>query len=48
MKRRLNSGNAFLLIGIVGGGNWVHSKLQPPIGLLYQPRVIKMMEKLVE
>jgi hypothetical protein len=28
--------------------NWVHSVLQPPIGLLYQPRVIMMMEKLVE
>jgi hypothetical protein len=29
--------------------NWVHSALQPPIGLLYQPRVIiMMMEKLVE
>jgi hypothetical protein len=28
--------------------NWVHSALQPPIGLLCQPRVIMMMEKLVE
>jgi hypothetical protein len=38
--------------GIVGGGggesNWVHSALRPPIGLLCQPRVIMMMEKLVE
>jgi hypothetical protein len=32
------------LIGIVG----VHSTLRPPIGLLCQPRVIMMMEKLVE
>jgi hypothetical protein len=28
--------------------NWVHSALRPPIGLLSQPRVIMMMEKLVE
>jgi hypothetical protein len=28
--------------------NWVHSSLRPPIGLLCQPRVIMMMEKLVE
>jgi hypothetical protein len=28
--------------------NWVHSALRPPIGLLCQPRAIKMMEKLVE
>jgi hypothetical protein len=28
--------------------NWVHSALQPLIGLLCQPRVIMMMEKLVE
>jgi hypothetical protein len=28
--------------------NWVHSALRPPIGLLCQPRVILMMEKLVE
>jgi hypothetical protein len=28
--------------------NWVHSALRPPIGLLCQPRVIMMMEKLVE
>jgi hypothetical protein len=34
-----------------GGGvesNWVHTVLRPPIGLLCQPRVIMMMEKLVE
>jgi hypothetical protein len=38
------------LIGIVGGWNpnWIHSALRPPIGLLFQPRVIVMMEKLVE
>jgi hypothetical protein len=37
------------LIGIVGvESNWVHSALRPPIGLLCQPRVIMMMEKLVE
>jgi hypothetical protein len=37
-------------IGIVRGveTNWVHSALQPRIGLLCQPRVIMMMEKLVE
>jgi hypothetical protein len=28
--------------------NWVHSALRPPIGLLCQPRVIIIMEKLVE
>jgi hypothetical protein len=28
--------------------NWVHSTLRPPIGLLYQPRVITMVKKLVE
>jgi hypothetical protein len=28
--------------------NWAHSTLWPPIGILYQPRVIVMMEKLVE
>jgi hypothetical protein len=28
--------------------NWVHSALRPPIGILCQPRVIMMMEKLVE
>jgi hypothetical protein len=28
--------------------NWVHSALRPPIGLLGQPRVIIMMENLVE
>jgi hypothetical protein len=27
--------------------NWVHSALRPSTGLLYQPRVIMMMEKLV-
>jgi hypothetical protein len=38
------------LIGIVGGveSNWVHSTLRPLIGLFCQPRVIMMMEKLVE
>jgi hypothetical protein len=30
------------------GSNWVHSALRPPIGLLCQPRVIMMMEKLVQ
>jgi hypothetical protein len=28
--------------------NWVHSALRPLIGLLCQPRVLMMMEKLVE
>jgi hypothetical protein len=28
--------------------NWVHSALRPLMGLLCQPRVIMMMEKLVE
>jgi hypothetical protein len=28
--------------------NWVHSALRPLIGLLCQPRVIMIMEKLVE
>jgi hypothetical protein len=30
------------------GSNWVHSALRPLLGLLCQPRVIMMMEKLVE
>jgi hypothetical protein len=39
----------FSLIAIVGGeSNWVHSALLPTIGLLCQPRLIMMMEKLVE
>jgi hypothetical protein len=41
----------FFLFGIVWGGmesNWVHPALRPPIGLSCQPRVIMMMEKLVE
>jgi hypothetical protein len=41
----------FFLLEIVGGG-WspifIHSALRPPIGLLCQPRVILMMDKLVE
>jgi hypothetical protein len=34
----------------IGGveSNWVHSALQPLVGLLCQPRVIMMMDKLVE
>jgi hypothetical protein len=28
--------------------NWVHSALRPIIGLLFQPRVIMMMEKMVK
>jgi hypothetical protein len=28
--------------------NWIHSALRPPIGLLWQPRLIMMIEKLVE
>jgi hypothetical protein len=28
--------------------NWVHSALRPLIGLLCQPRVIMIVEKLVE
>jgi hypothetical protein len=39
----------FFLIGVVGvEPNWVHSALRPLIGLLCQPRVIMMIEKLVE
>jgi hypothetical protein len=39
----------FFLIRLVGGGsNWVHSARRPLIGLLYLPRVIMMMENLVE
>jgi hypothetical protein len=39
----------FFLIGIVRSGvNGVHSALRPLIGLLCQPRVIMMMENLVE
>jgi hypothetical protein len=43
--------NFFFLffIGVVGvETGWVHLALRPPIGLLCQPRVIMMMEKLVE
>jgi hypothetical protein len=37
------------VIGIVGMEfSWVHSALRPLIGLMCQPRVIMMMEKLVE
>jgi hypothetical protein len=28
--------------------NWIHSALRPPLGLLCQPRVIMLMENLVE
>jgi hypothetical protein len=43
------SGYLFLfLLCIVGGGINVHSTLRPLNGLLCQPRVIMMMEKLVE
>jgi hypothetical protein len=38
---------SFFFIGIIES-NWVHSALRPLIDLLYQPRVIMMMEKLVE
>jgi hypothetical protein len=38
----------FFLICLVGGGIKVHSTLRPLNGLLYQPRVIMIMEKLVE
>jgi hypothetical protein len=40
-----------LIFNLYSGGvesNWVHSALRPPIGLLFQPRVIMMIEKLVE
>jgi hypothetical protein len=39
----------FFLIIIVGvESNWVHSERRPLNGLLYLPRVIMMMENLVE
>jgi hypothetical protein len=38
----------FFFICIVGGGIKVHSTLRPLNGLLYQPRVIMIMEKSVE
>jgi hypothetical protein len=38
-----------IIVGIVGvESNWVHSALRPPIGILCQPRVIIVMEKLVQ
>jgi hypothetical protein len=41
--------NYIFLIGIVGGGIQLGpSALRPPVGLLCRPRVIMMMEKLVE
>jgi hypothetical protein len=42
--------NSFFLIRIVGGWspNWVHSARRPLNDLLYLPRVIMMMENLVE
>jgi hypothetical protein len=40
--------NIFLLVYRGVESNWIHSALRPPIGLLCQPRVIMMMEKLVE
>jgi hypothetical protein len=40
---------SIFLIGILGvDSNWVHSALRPPIAVLGQPRLIMMMEKLVE
>jgi hypothetical protein len=42
---------AFYFYNWYNGGvesNWVHWALQPPIGLLCQPRVIMMLEELVE
>jgi hypothetical protein len=35
-----------MLVGVES--NWVHSARRPLIGLLYLPRVIMMMENLVE
>jgi hypothetical protein len=40
--------NFFLICRVGVESNWVHSTLRPLIGLLCQPRVIMMMEKLVE
>jgi hypothetical protein len=47
---KLDLGRVIFLICMGGGveSNWVHSALRPLIGLLCQPRVIMMMEKLVE
>jgi hypothetical protein len=45
LRKKLNSK------GYNGGwvdSNWVHSAVRPPIGLLCQPQVIMMSEKLVE
>jgi hypothetical protein len=39
---------SFFLIWIVGGGIKLHSTVRPLNGLLYQPRVIMIMEKSVE
>jgi hypothetical protein len=45
----IRSNIAFFLAGIMGvESNRVHSALRPTIDRLFQPRVIMMMEKLVE
>jgi hypothetical protein len=46
--------NGFLIMGLlfflirIGSPNWVHSTRRPLNGLLYLPRVIMVMENLVE
>jgi hypothetical protein len=47
-ERKASKNYNFLLTGIVGvESNWIHSARRPLMGLLCQPRVIMMMEKLV-
>jgi hypothetical protein len=47
-EAKRNSNNTLKLIWWGVESSWVHSALRSPIGLLCQPRVIIMMEKLVE
>jgi hypothetical protein len=50
-KRCMTLKTTLIIFNSNSGGvesNWVHSALRPPICLLCQPRVIMIMEKLVE
>jgi hypothetical protein len=50
LPKKIPGTHLFFFNWYIGGvkSNWVHSALRPLIGLLCQPRVIMMMEKLVE
>jgi hypothetical protein len=50
IKEKRKAKEEFFINWYSGGWspNWLHSVLRPPIGLLCQPRVIMMMENLME